>query len=165
MQFLTMALLKILKTSIAIGFAAAVLCAVMHGTLVHPFLLADNRHYTFYLWRRIFNARPWSRFALIPAYLYAVATLDTSLCQAGRSTLERVLLAATVATVLVPAHLIELRYFSMSFYAVALMGKSPAPRLLAVVAAAYTVCNAAVLYAFLARPFAWPDGSIARFLW
>jgi hypothetical protein len=34
-------------------------------TLAHPYLLADNRHYTFYIWRKIINATAWSKFALV----------------------------------------------------------------------------------------------------
>jgi alpha-1,2-glucosyltransferase len=39
------------------------------SSVVHPFLLADNRHYFFYIWRRIFGLH-WSvRYALTPGYL------------------------------------------------------------------------------------------------
>lgn len=37
---------------------------------MHPFLLADNRHYTFYLWRLI-SRRYWTRYVLVPAYAAA----------------------------------------------------------------------------------------------
>ena len=29
----------------------------------------------------------------------------------------------------------------------------------------YAVVNAATIYMFLLRPFQWPDGSVARFMW
>lgn len=35
----------------------------------HPFLLADNRHYTFYIWRRVFMFHPIAPFLLIPGYI------------------------------------------------------------------------------------------------
>ena len=35
----------------------------------HPFLLSDNRHYTFYLWRRIYMFHPSVPYLLIPAYI------------------------------------------------------------------------------------------------
>jgi alpha-1,2-glucosyltransferase len=34
-------------------------------TLAHPYLLADNRHYTFYIWRRIITVTDWSKFGLV----------------------------------------------------------------------------------------------------
>lgn len=60
-------------TRTALGLFAALtvmgLAAVHWGTYVHPFLLADNRHYMFYVWRRIVDARPWTRYALVPLYV------------------------------------------------------------------------------------------------
>ena len=35
----------------------------------HPFLLSDNRHYTFYVWRRIYMLHPLVPYLLTPAYL------------------------------------------------------------------------------------------------
>jgi alpha-1,2-glucosyltransferase len=46
------------------------LAAIHHGTIEHPFLLADNRHYTFYIWRRVINRTEWSRYALAPFYAF-----------------------------------------------------------------------------------------------
>ena len=31
--------------------------------------------------------------------------------------------------------------------------------------AIFAAMNAATIYMFLYRPFAWPDGSLARFMW
>ena len=35
----------------------------------HPFLLSDNRHYTFYVWRRIYRFHPLVPYLLVPVYL------------------------------------------------------------------------------------------------
>ena len=35
----------------------------------HPFLLSDNRHYTFYVWRRIFMLHPLVPYLFIPGYI------------------------------------------------------------------------------------------------
>jgi hypothetical protein len=35
----------------------------------HPFLLSDNRHYTFYVWRRIFLLHPVVPYLFIPGYI------------------------------------------------------------------------------------------------
>lgn len=44
------------------------IAAVVHfNTIVHPFLLADNRHYTFYVFK-ILRTRPWLWYALVPVY-------------------------------------------------------------------------------------------------
>jgi alpha-1,2-glucosyltransferase len=38
-------------------------------SIEHPFLLADNRHYFFYVWRKVFKRFPAARYALTPGYL------------------------------------------------------------------------------------------------
>lgn len=43
--------------------------------IAHPFLLADNRHYAFYIWRRVINPHPLMRYALAPGYLFAARLL------------------------------------------------------------------------------------------
>lgn len=48
--------------------ALLAIAAVVHfNTIVHPFLLADNRHYTFYVFK-ILRTRPWLWYALVPVY-------------------------------------------------------------------------------------------------
>lgn len=38
-------------------------------SIEHPFLLADNRHYFFYIWRRVFKLHRLVKFLLTPGYL------------------------------------------------------------------------------------------------
>lgn len=43
-------------------------CTVVHfNTIVHPFTLADNRHYVFYVFRLLLR-RPWIKYAVTPIY-------------------------------------------------------------------------------------------------
>ena len=151
-----------------LGFVAIIgvlVVSVSNGTLVHPFLLADNRHYTFYFWRKVINRRPWVRYAFIPAYFHSLFALNNALAQGARRPIERLLLAGTAAVVVVPAHLIEFRYFTMVFYAVFLLIRTPSPRQLMFIVSGFVVVNAVTLYVFAARPYTWGDGSIARFMW
>lgn len=57
------------------------------------------------------------------------------------------------------------RYFTAPF-ALAVL-HIPAPRKLQsmVTAAAFVFVNAVTLYVFVAKPYTWGDGSIARFMW
>lgn len=41
-------------------------------TVVHPFLLADNRHYTFYIWRKIINLRWYTKYFMVPVYHFSI---------------------------------------------------------------------------------------------
>jgi alpha-1,2-glucosyltransferase len=44
------------------------LVAVHLGTIQHPYLLADNRHFTFYIWKKFINRYSWTRYAFAPLY-------------------------------------------------------------------------------------------------
>jgi len=37
-------------------------------TYAHLYLLSDNRHFTFYIWKRLFMKYDWFKFSLIPLY-------------------------------------------------------------------------------------------------
>ena len=48
---------------------------------------------------------------------------------------------------------------------VALHSRAPSRTQLLLTAGACTAVNAATITLFLFRPFQWPDGSVARFMW
>ena len=45
------------------------LALTMMNSIHHPFLLSDNRHYTFYVWHRIYMYHWLAQYLLVPAYL------------------------------------------------------------------------------------------------
>ena len=49
-------------------FIAGALLSVRFNTLIHPFTLADNRHYVFYVFR-LLRHKWWIRYAATPAYI------------------------------------------------------------------------------------------------
>jgi alpha-1,2-glucosyltransferase len=54
---------------VGLGCLVGALTIVKHNTLIHPFTLADNRHYMFYVFRYSI-LRHWAvRYALVPVYL------------------------------------------------------------------------------------------------
>lgn len=40
-------------------------------SIAHPYLLADNRHYTFYIWRKVIQVNWMMKYMLIPLYVYS----------------------------------------------------------------------------------------------
>jgi alpha-1,2-glucosyltransferase len=44
---------------------------VHYFSLAHPYLLADNRHYTFYLWKDVIQRNQSAKYCLIPLYVYS----------------------------------------------------------------------------------------------
>lgn len=82
-------------------------------TIVHPFVLADNRHYVFYLWRRILHP-PQSaslQFAIVPVYQACLAWLRYNLA----ARIEHIAYWGAVVLVLVPSPLLEPRYYAMPY--------------------------------------------------
>ena len=134
-------------------------------TLCHPFLLADNRHVTFYLWRYLLG-RHWAiRYALTPGYLLLGHSLYPAVWRA-HGPLIGFGLGLCAALVLVPSPLIEPRYLTLPV----LLLRLHAPPLKGVAAWApplllFAALNAGMLLIFLKRPYVWGDGSEARFMW
>lgn len=52
-----------------ISLALAALAIVHFNTIIHPFTLADNRHYMFYVFRYTILRSKWVRYALVPVYV------------------------------------------------------------------------------------------------
>lgn len=65
------------RLSLIFAFIALACVLVYLNTIVHPFLLADNRHFHFYIFRRLL--RPWwVRYAVTPIYVVtAWACIET----------------------------------------------------------------------------------------
>lgn len=133
-------------------------------TLVHKYLLADNRHYPFYVWKRIFQRHDLVRFLLVPGYVFATWNfLDTL---KHKSLFWCLAFCACLVLAAVPQKLLEFRYFIVPYllYRVHV----PLPSLLRVLLefGLYTVVNAAALYIFLYKTFKWSDSTDAqRFMW
>ncbi|KAF5012902.1 hypothetical protein FDECE_1076 [Fusarium decemcellulare] len=47
------------------------LIVVRYNTIIHPFTLADNRHYMFYVFRYTIRRASWIRYALVVPYTFA----------------------------------------------------------------------------------------------
>jgi alpha-1,2-glucosyltransferase len=152
--------------------------AVDWGTLVHPFLLADNRHYTFYLWRRVIGASGWSRYLAAPVYAGCawLALLSPPLDQPVVPAIKTLMLVFCTAFVLTPAHLVEFRYFTIPWYLHVLRpggvmyddqrrGTTAVVVLKVITLLGYIALNAATIHVFLYKSFSWGDGSVARFMW
>lgn len=76
-------------------------------SLAHPFLLSDNRHYTFYVWRR-FLSNSVIRSLIAPAYMFCGWLLMSRLLET-KTSLWVLAYAGASAVVLVPSPLLEPR--------------------------------------------------------
>ena len=144
----------------------------------HPFLLADNRHYTFYVWRRVFMLHPIIPYLLIPGYIACAWAWYIRIGKSShwlRSTmvhcklltgqdqtlLQNLLLPVFVLPTLIPTPLLEPRYFLIPY--VLLRAQVVDVPLYAVIGEGfwYGAINAATMYVFLHRERA----GVGRFMW
>jgi alpha-1,2-glucosyltransferase len=63
---------------ITLGFLGLACTVVYFNTVVHPFTLADNRHYVFYAFRKLLHPW-WIRYAVTPIYFLCAWALLASL--------------------------------------------------------------------------------------
>lgn len=149
------------KTRTSMTFVVSVFMAVTVRlfTIHHPFLLADNRHYTFYVWRRVYMFHPLVPYLLVPIYL---ACGWAWYLRVGRdqSFLQTLLLPAVGLSTLLPTPLLEPRYFLIPY--ILLRAQVPDVPLWGLVLEGvwYTLINAVTMGIFLY----YPRGDI-RFMW
>lgn len=142
-------------------------------SLSHPFLLSDNRHYTFYVYRRILNVHPIARYALSPFYLLSIRLLWDRLSSSSTLTLlPSLFYILSLSLTLIPSPLIEPRYFIVPWVILRLHlrieGATSRERRtrLALEAASYLAVNAVTVGVFVCKPFEW-EGRVdkMRFMW
>eukprot|EP00842_Homolaphlyctis_polyrhiza_P002017 jgi/Hompol1/2816/HPOL_003032-RA len=158
-------------------------------TVEHPFLLADNRHYTFYIWKNVFRRHAMARYALIPAYMFSAWAVIRRLYGAAspfpkshhheyefrltrtwtamkQSVLWITAFCVCLIATLVPSPLVEFRYYVIPYLLVRLHVPMANRWMLALEAVLYAAVNAATLYLFLERGFVWPGTpGTQRFMW
>lgn len=134
-------------------------------TLVHPFLLSDNRHFTFYIWKDILNARPITRHLFVPLYLYSGWSVWESLRSSRQLGIFMTVAMLSTLITLVPAKLVEFRYFTIPFMMMVLHMKPPPAWPIFLTISQYIVVNGATLWIFLHWTRTGADGKVMRFMW
>ncbi|XP_027352245.1 dol-P-Glc:Glc(2)Man(9)GlcNAc(2)-PP-Dol alpha-1,2-glucosyltransferase isoform X2 [Abrus precatorius] len=134
-------------------------------SVAHPYLLADNRHYPFYLWRKVIMAH-WSiKYLLVPVYICSWFSIIRMLGK-FRSKIWVLAYFLATAAVLIPAPLIEFRYYTIPFYIMALHCDIRDDRSWLFTGTLYIGVNIFTMMMFLFRPFHWDhEPGIQRFIW
>ncbi|KAL9277014.1 hypothetical protein ACSQ67_025434 [Phaseolus vulgaris] len=134
-------------------------------SVAHPYLLADNRHYPFYLWRKVIMAH-WSiKYLLVPVYICSWLSIIHMLGK-FRSKIWVLAYFLATAAVLVPAPLIEFRYYTIPFYFLVLHCDNRDDQSWILTGILYITVNIFTMAMFLFRPFHWDhEPGIQRFIW
>jgi alpha-1,2-glucosyltransferase len=151
---------------------AAIVIVIEKFTIVHPFILADNRHYTFYLWRRLIQPS-WSLYAkylLVPVYHFGTWNILSSLTRSVSIITTLLFVGCTLAT-LVPSPLFEPRYYIVPYLLWRTLVIKSLPRVckyrITIEAVWNLAINSITAYVFIYKPFEWSHepGVLQRFMW
>lgn len=148
-------------------YMAAGIYVVRHYTIEHLFLISDNRHYTFYLWKNIFKRWTMAKYILIPIYMLCFKFVAMVSFSPRKSMLLFCLFWLCTAVAIVPSPLFEFRYFLIPYVFVRIYAAySCAVYALVRETLFNIVTNTVVLYVFIYHPFEWPHapGELQRFM-
>ena len=138
--------------------------AVHYLTYEHKYFLADNRHYTFYIWSKIYRRHPYVRYFLVPGYLYCFWSVVTALKH--RNIYWKLIYSLCLIATTVPQELLEVRYFIIPYLIFRInMAYGTALGTLHEIIL-YVFVNAFTIFMFVKRPFEWPhEAGVQRFMW
>ncbi|XP_063677689.1 putative Dol-P-Glc:Glc(2)Man(9)GlcNAc(2)-PP-Dol alpha-1,2-glucosyltransferase isoform X1 [Bolinopsis microptera] len=149
-------------------FMSAVL-ALYFFRYEHPYLLADNRHYTFYIWRKILNRTSYTMYYLLPVCFYTFLNI-VALLSTVHSKFFTLLYFLCVASQIVPQGLLEFRYFILPYLLYRLHVPQHSWVVLFLELCQYTVINLVTVKIFLNKTFDWEitdslTPNPQRFMW
>ncbi|KAJ1864207.1 glucosyltransferase [Coemansia sp. RSA 2703] len=155
----------ITRNLLCIALTSTLMCIAVHRyTIEHAFLLSDNRHYAFYVWKDVFRRHWAARYVVVIGYVWA-AWATTRVVRQGW--VWQIGLLGCLAAVLVPSPLLEFRYFTVAWFFVRLHARR-VPNVVQWAEVAWMAAiNALTIWVFLYRPFVWPSepGAAQRFMW
>lgn len=149
---------------IALGFAS-ICYHIEYSTIVHPFILSDNRHYTFYLWKRLINPswNPYAKFLPAPIYLLGCLQYCITARKGVKSPITFAALICSILVTLVPSPLFEPRYYILPYFLWRVFYKPTATQK-RLEWLWYMIINIITIWVFVNKPFEGPQGT-SRFMW
>lgn len=146
---------------LASGLIIIIIC---NGRYAHPYLLADNRHITFYIWRRLLGRHnSYVPYLLAPIYLFSCLGLWHHLRKDGGKRVLLYIFCTLIVTV--PNGLLELRYFIIPYIFLRLNAETSFMGLSVEIIQNLAI-NMAMHHLFLNKTFRWADSSqLQRIMW
>lgn len=154
----------------ALSFAA-INYIIDNFTVVHPFLLADNRHYTFYLYRRILS-RKHAKVVLLPVYHFCTWVVFHLLAQTRQvsklsmSPVVAIAFMGAIIATLVPSPLFEPRYYIVPLLILRIFTSARNVKIHLYEFLWYLFINAVVFIVFFEYEFSWfSEAGVQRIIW
>lgn len=143
---------------------AAMFLAVHYFTYQHLYLISDNRHFTFYVWRKVFGYHPNVKYFLVPVYLVTLLVMIKELTH-KRSGIWILAFFACTGIVLIPQKLLEFRYFIVPYLLFRLNLRTSSWLQLIVEGLVYTAVNLSTMWVFLRQTHTQNGLSGQRIMW
>lgn len=137
---------------------------IVNFTIVHPFLLADNRHYTFYIWKRILS-KPYSQWIAVPIYHFGSWNIIDTLRKQSQLSFITVMtfILGSIITI-VPSPLFEPRYYITSLILFQMFTEKD--RRVKYQFLWSILINIAIMWVFFNHEFTWQgEVGIQRIIW
>ncbi|EKM60782.1 glycosyltransferase family 59 protein [Phanerochaete carnosa HHB-10118-sp] len=160
LQVLVQGVRQRINTALTCLLSAGMALTVYKFTIHHPFLLADNRHYTFYVWRRVFRLHPVVPYLLIPGYIACTWAWYLRIGH-DQTLLQNLLVALFVTPTLLPTPLLEPRYFLIPYVLLRAQVSDVTGWGMALEGLWYAGINAATMWVFLYKE----REGVGRFMW
>lgn len=143
---------------------AMIIYLISFGRYAHPYLLADNRHITFYIWRRILDRHnSYVPYVLTPIYLLSCFSIWHHLRTKGCKRLLLFIFCTILVTV--PNGLLEPRYFILPYIMLRLNAETSLASTILEQAQQLAIVIG-MHYLFLHKTFQWADSQeIHRIMW
>lgn len=143
---------------------SVIIFLIASGRYAHPYLLADNRHITFYIWRRILDRHnSYVPYMLTPVYLIASFSVWHHFRSQGCKRLLLFIFCSLM--VIVPNGLFELRYFIIP-YALLRLNADVGASSASLEILQNILTNIGMHYLFLHKTFRWTDSQeLQRIMW
>lgn len=144
------------KHFLFVVFTGMIMAYIIHiNTLEHPYLLADNRHYIFYVWKRLYGADGF-RYAIIPFYIFGLYCIFKTFVEHDDVS-YLIAFVPCLIIALVPQKLIEFRYFLIPFVLYRLNRRSPSFAVLCMEFVQYVTINTITIHLFLHLEIDWDN--------
>lgn len=148
---------------VALG-TIVIIMIVKFNTIVHPYLLADNRHYTFYVWNKFYGKYTLARYAIAPIYSLALILLYKSIN--NKSAGFKLIFSICTFAAISFQQLIEIRYFIIPFLLIRLNTSQMKSKYLFLEFSSYMLINAFVFLTLFSKEIYWSDfEQVQRLIW
>jgi len=140
---------------VASCIVALMTAVIRFNTLVHPYILADNRHYWFYVWNRLIGRYAVFKYLLIPIYCASLLAMSRNISHLRF--LTQLNYGICVCAVLIPQLLVEPRYFILPYIFYRLSMKRPFKWQIYLESLTTLTINLLQFFIFANKTFYWAD--------